>query len=124
MFAISKPPPRADDSLRGFVIYLCDIPQICQLYPNFGWADVNLQWTSDNVLACTMATATCVCSRPRDTAVGVKKERRHGSPARDVCACGDGERKLEGLWRRTRARCCLLSHRMQNCLYATDNGRG
>ncbi|KAJ7661713.1 hypothetical protein B0H17DRAFT_1144591 [Mycena rosella] len=51
MFAISKPPPRADGSLRGSVIYLSDIPQICQLFPNFGWADVDLQWTSDNVLA-------------------------------------------------------------------------
>ncbi|KAJ7653857.1 hypothetical protein B0H17DRAFT_1267231 [Mycena rosella] len=50
MFAISKPPPRADGSLRGSVIYLSDIRQICQLFPNFGRADVNPQWTSDNVL--------------------------------------------------------------------------
>ncbi|KAJ7622549.1 hypothetical protein B0H17DRAFT_1151675 [Mycena rosella] len=48
MFAISKPPPWADGSLRGSVIY---IRPICQLFPNFGRVDVNPQWTSDNVLA-------------------------------------------------------------------------
>ncbi|KAJ7640567.1 hypothetical protein B0H17DRAFT_1148948 [Mycena rosella] len=51
MLAISKPLPRADGSLRGSVIYLFDIHQICQLFPNFGQVDVNPQWTSDNVLA-------------------------------------------------------------------------
>ncbi|KAJ7334948.1 hypothetical protein DFH08DRAFT_916210 [Mycena albidolilacea] len=50
MYAISRPPPRTDGTVMGSIIPLSDIRQVCQLFPNFGRADVDKSWTSDNVL--------------------------------------------------------------------------
>ncbi|KAJ7886469.1 hypothetical protein B0H14DRAFT_3082170 [Mycena olivaceomarginata] len=50
MYAITRPPPLADGSVRRAVIPLTNIRQTCQLFPNFGKADVNQRWTSDIVL--------------------------------------------------------------------------
>ncbi|KAJ7661849.1 hypothetical protein B0H17DRAFT_953364, partial [Mycena rosella] len=50
MYSISVPPRHANGMRPASIIPLTDIRQTCQLFPNFGRADVPAHWTSDTVL--------------------------------------------------------------------------
>ena len=50
MYSILVPPRRADGFSNAAIIPLTDIRQTCQLFPNFGRAEVDPEWTTDNVL--------------------------------------------------------------------------
>ncbi|KAJ7114839.1 hypothetical protein C8R44DRAFT_585507, partial [Mycena epipterygia] len=50
MYSISVPPRRANGFLHGSIIPLTNIHQTCQLFPNFHRNNVDMKWTTDNVL--------------------------------------------------------------------------
>ncbi|KAJ6605545.1 hypothetical protein DFH09DRAFT_897411 [Mycena vulgaris] len=50
MYSISVPPRRANGIRPASIIPLTDIRQTCQLFPNFGRADVPPKWTTHTVL--------------------------------------------------------------------------
>ncbi|KAJ7820515.1 hypothetical protein B0H14DRAFT_3147084 [Mycena olivaceomarginata] len=50
MYSISTVPLRANGFANASIVHLTDIRQTCQLFPKFGRADVDRDWTTDTVL--------------------------------------------------------------------------
>ncbi|KAJ7754747.1 hypothetical protein B0H14DRAFT_2540813 [Mycena olivaceomarginata] len=55
MYSISTIPPRANGFANASIVHLTDIRQTCQVFPKFGRADVDRDWTTDTVLDQCMA---------------------------------------------------------------------